>query len=393
MMRRILVTMAGACALAQAPPEEALIFGQASRGGQVLRARGCTQCHAEGGGAGRASPDLARRFSRRYTPVALAAVLWNHGRPDWDPEGRPAGLAASAPVTEQEVADLFAWFAARRYFERTGDAARGKRLFQQKGCGECHGIARSPRPDAPAVAAWRVLRDPAAFALAMWNRPPRMAAAFSRTGVRCPPISGSEMTDLLIYLENLSPVRRKPPAFAISGFAAGETAFRAVGCGACHSGKNRLENRFAYLTPSDVAAALWNHGRNAGAAHTPATYGQMAAILTYVWMSSAAGDARRGEALFRKKACAQCHGDAPPAIDAAPGSCGGHPAIGFTAALLNRRAAMQAGISASRLRWPKLGRTDMEDLVAYFQSGSGSPLREAAGPAKPPGMTASRRAP
>ena len=43
-------------------------------------------------------------------------------------------------LSEQEVADLFAYFFAARYFERAGDSGRGRRVFQSKQCGQCHGL-------------------------------------------------------------------------------------------------------------------------------------------------------------------------------------------------------------------------------------------------------------
>ena len=43
-------------------------------------------------------------------------------------------------LSEQGGDDLFAYFYSARFFDKPGDAARGKRLFSSKHCAECHGL-------------------------------------------------------------------------------------------------------------------------------------------------------------------------------------------------------------------------------------------------------------
>ena len=40
----------------------------------------------------------------------------------------------------RHAADLFAYFYSARFFEKPGDAARGKRAFAVRGCSNCHGL-------------------------------------------------------------------------------------------------------------------------------------------------------------------------------------------------------------------------------------------------------------
>ena len=63
-------------------------------------------------------------------------------------------------MTQEKAADLFAYFVSARYFEKPGNAARGKAAFAAKHCAECHGIASSPVAAAPPVAETRIMADP-----------------------------------------------------------------------------------------------------------------------------------------------------------------------------------------------------------------------------------------
>jgi mono/diheme cytochrome c family protein len=51
--------------------------GNAARGGQMFREKGCVGCHPAGGGAG-VGPDLAR-WRGGASPIPVATALWNHG--------------------------------------------------------------------------------------------------------------------------------------------------------------------------------------------------------------------------------------------------------------------------------------------------------------------------
>src|SRR5262249_55032223 len=84
---------------------------------------------------GRIGSDLGRQTDRDYTPALLASRVWNHA-----PSMRKAARAEQLqlpPLNENQAADLFAYFYSVRFFERPGDAGRGKRIFNQKHCAQC----------------------------------------------------------------------------------------------------------------------------------------------------------------------------------------------------------------------------------------------------------------
>ena len=110
-------------------------------------------------------------------------------------------------MTPEKAADLFAYFVSARYFEKPGDAARGKQAFAARHCADCHGITKSPEAAAPPVAKWDSLADPVILAQQMWNHGPKMRAEFAKRKLAWGKITGQELTDMLVYLQNLPETR------------------------------------------------------------------------------------------------------------------------------------------------------------------------------------------
>src|SRR5256884_5280519 len=109
------------------------------RGARVFTDQSCIQCHSINGEGGKIAPDLGKRIDRNYTPALLASVMWNHAPSMWSAM-RERGVPV-ASLNDQDAGDLFAYFYAARFFDRPGDAARGKRLFAVKHCADCHGLS------------------------------------------------------------------------------------------------------------------------------------------------------------------------------------------------------------------------------------------------------------
>jgi len=163
----MLLTLA-ALALSTACAQTAdLSGGDARRGQQLFETEQCARCHSVKGHGGTVGPDLARRIDRDYTPTVMASLMWNHAPAMWSAM-RKHGVPEEE-MTPEKAADLFAFFEAEHYFEKPGDAGRGKQVFAAKHCTECHGIISSPLAAAPPVAKWESLADPTVLAQQMWN--------------------------------------------------------------------------------------------------------------------------------------------------------------------------------------------------------------------------------
>ena len=92
-----LVTIFAACAFA----------ASSIRGARVFEKQQCGRCHS------------LKRIGRSHTPAVLAGTLWNHAPAMWAEMGRQ-GIAPPA-LTEEDAADLFAYFYSARFFDLPGD--------------------------------------------------------------------------------------------------------------------------------------------------------------------------------------------------------------------------------------------------------------------------------
>ena len=142
-------------------------------------------------------------------------------------------------MTPEKAADLFAYFVSARYFEKPGDAARGKQAFADRHCADCHGITSSPVAAAPPVVKWESLADPVVLAQQMWNHGPKMRAEFAKKKLAWGKLTGQELTDMLVYLQNLPETRNLAKTFSFPPSDSGEKLFASKGCTECHVGQAR----------------------------------------------------------------------------------------------------------------------------------------------------------
>src|SRR5260370_37294176 len=162
--------------VAWSSPGASINPGDGRGGEQLFQSEQCIQCHSVKGKGGTVAPDLARRLDRDYTPSVMASLMWNHA-PDMWAAMKKQGVTKGS-MTPEKAADLFAYFVSARYFEKPGDAARGKQAFADRHCADCHGITSSPAAAAPPVAKGESLADPGGLARQVGKHGPKMRAEF-----------------------------------------------------------------------------------------------------------------------------------------------------------------------------------------------------------------------
>jgi cytochrome c551/c552 len=156
-------------------------------GGTLFEQKGCTGCH------------VIRREEKGFVtlPVAgrpvssltgVAAALWNHA-PDMQRRAREKSAAVPGQFSASEMNHLIAYLFWSGFFDTPGDARRGQRLFAAKQCSSCH-------KDLPLAGK----ASPAALTAAVWTHGPKMLAEHEKQGRRWPQFSGSEMPDLIAFL-------------------------------------------------------------------------------------------------------------------------------------------------------------------------------------------------
>ena len=341
--------------------------GDAKRGEELFRSEQCIQCHSFQGKGGTLAPDLSKRIDRNYTPSVMASLMWNHAPAMWSAM-KQKGIVKSQ-MTADVAADLFAYFVSARFFEKPGDAARGKQAFTARHCAECHGIANPIAGGGPAVAKWESLADPLVLAGQMWNHGPKMKAAFAQRKFAWIPITGQELTDILVYLQNLPETKDRARHFEFPAAEAGEKLFVSKGCTECHVGSNALESKLKNQTLTDIAAAMWRHQPEMKKEPPTLSPEEMKQLLGYIWAKqyfTGTGNADRGKKVFESKNCAVCHNDPASGAPSLAKGKNGHSDITMVAALWEHGPKMLESMGQRKLAWPRFSATEMSDLIAFL---------------------------
>jgi cytochrome c2 len=336
----------------------AVTVGHAERGAELFKSQKCVTCHSIKGEGGKLAPDLGRLGGKGWTPDAMAALMWNHAPQMWEAMDK-AGVAPPK-ISRTDAADLFAYFYAARAFEKPGDAGRGRALFANKGCAECHSLAAGSKGNAPSVLSWESVGDPIELARQMWNHAPKMRAAMEAKKMKVPTITGAEMNDMVVYLSSLPQMRGRPAQFSPASAETGEMLLEAKGCKGCHTGANSFERKQVFETAADFTAAMWNHSGQMKQ-DIQLRSEEMKRIAGYVWsqqVSSAQGSPGRGAKVFDSKGCAGCHsgGKQPKVANA----------FEVVSGLWSHGPTMLKQVQSQGKSWPRLDTAQMTDLVAHL---------------------------
>jgi cytochrome c551/c552 len=354
-------------------------------GSQVFGSKGCVKCHAVNGLGGTIGPDLGR-IARRRSFYDLAATMWNH-LPMMGARMQELGIERRR-MDEREAGDLIAFLFTLDYFDPPGDVEAGKQLFAEKKCVVCHQIGVYGGVVGPSLDHLSQYGSPILVAAAMWNHGPGMEAMMQAKGVKRPTFTGSELTDLISYLESVSPQPLGGPLYVLPGGAEeGRVIFTEKGCIECHSVQGvggrvgpDLARRGLHWGLTEFAAAMWNkapamtaamHTRGIDVPHLGA--GEMADLVAYLYSVqyfAESGNPEAGRQLLRAKGCLACHSLDGQGGDTATDlfrSSGATSAAEVIAEMWSHSALMEAaGITGES--WPRLSAEDLADITAFLQT-------------------------
>ncbi|MFY9728420.1 MAG: c-type cytochrome [Bryobacteraceae bacterium] len=361
--------IAAGIVLASIAPAAEMVLGDARRGAQLFETEQCIRCHNVKGVGAHLAPDLGRRIDRDYTPTVMASLMWNHAPDMW--AGMKKQGIVKAELSRESAADLFAYFVSARYFEKPGDAGRGKLAFAQAHCASCHGITTSPNPAAPPVDKWESLADPVVLAQQMWNHGHAMREAFAKRKLAWVALTAQELTDILVYLQNLPETKALAHNFLFPPSDTGAVLFQSKGCAACHVGKLALETRLRNQTLTQIAVDMWNHQPSMKNPPPQLSQEEMRQIIGFIWAKQyfrGDGNADRGKKVFKEENCATCHND--PA-SGAPNLAKGKNAysdITMVSVLWEHGPRMLETMERRDISWPHFTAQQMADLIAYLNS-------------------------
>ena len=346
-----------------------IVPGDARRGARLFATEQCEQCHSVNGHGGSTAPDLGRRVDRNYSPAVMASLMWNHAPDMWSAMGRQ-GITRPT-LSRESAADLFAYFVSARFFERPGDAGRGKEVFLSKHCAECHGLTTPKAGGAPPVSRWESLADPVVLAQQMWNHGARMKQAMSEKKFAWMQLTAQELTDLLVYLQNLPETRNVDQTFRFPAGDQGAELFQSKGCAGCHTGRMALETLLKNQTITQIAVDMWNHQPNMKQPPPELSADEMRQILAYVWARQyfrGEGNVDRGKRVFTAKNCAVCHNDPSSGAPKLGGRKDSYSDITMVAALWEHGPRMLEEMNRRKLPWPRFTGQQMSDLIAYLNN-------------------------
>ena len=367
------------------PQERVGLTQNALAGSQVFGSKGCVKCHAVNGLGGTLGPDLGH-IAQRRSFYDLAATLWNH-LPRMEEEMQELGIQRPQ-LNEREAGDLVAFLFTLDYFDPPGDEVAGERLFAEKRCVVCHQVGVYGGVAGPSLDHLGQYGSPILVAAAMWNHGPGMQTQMEAKGIERPTFSGSELTDLIAYLESISPPTLAGPLYVLPGDnEKGRGTFTAKGCAECHSVQGAggrvgpdLARRGVRWDLTQFAAAMWNKApmmtarmRARGIRVPQLDAGEMADIVAYLYSVqyfAEAGDAQAGRHVIRNKGCLACHSldgqGATAAGDLHKTTVAASPAQ-VISSLWNHSVRMEAGDSVG-IPWPVMTAEEMADIAAYLQT-------------------------
>jgi len=163
------------------PPAKPPSFqiGSDADGEAVFKARGCAGCHPS-------VTELSARTQGK-TLTEVAAAMWNH-----EPIMSKAG-ATPTRFAPDEMRDLLGYLWAQQFFLDRGSASAGRKVFVFKKCASCHDEGKAPRLSGGGF-------NGSSMVSVLWRHGPSMLAQMQKERVPWPRFEGSQMADLIAYL-------------------------------------------------------------------------------------------------------------------------------------------------------------------------------------------------
>ncbi len=181
-----------------------LELGMVESGARIFRDHRCAQCHSigeESGGASRGGErgprkiDLLAASDGPGTLSSLAVSMWNH-LPLMRARAKSQAVQMT-PFEGEEMAHLLSFLFDRLYFEVVGRPRRGKRIFDSKNCGACHG---APGVEAPVLRGGEGRFSLIGMTAAVWRHGPTMHGEMQEKGLDWPEFTSTQMADLVAFL-------------------------------------------------------------------------------------------------------------------------------------------------------------------------------------------------
>ena len=352
-------------------------------GARIFSGKGCAACHAPRAGPA-VAPDLRRIASPRSLDD-LASAMWNHR-----PQTQEPSLQASR-LDAREAGDLIAFLFALNYFQTEGDATAGQRLFIEKRCVICHQAGGTGGVVGPSLEHFKAYASPMFVAAVMWNHGPQMAQSMRASGIERPTLEGTEVRNLVAYLNAGSAATVVGPLHLFPGDAdVGRRVFVEKRCTECHGGESGpdLARRRTHRNFNEFAAVVWNQApammiamKRRAIDIAPLRADEMADLVAYldsIEYFAYPGNAARGQKLTTVKRCRVCHSASDPRANLPervrqPERFDSPPVV--VALAWNHSIMVARAVGRDTAQWHPLTAGEMTDLVAFLRTSISTPTR------------------
>lgn len=264
---------------------------------------------------------------------------------------------------------------------------KGRFVFEQKGCINCHSISGEGGEVAPDLGEKIFYGSFLELASIMWNHVPDMQRQMRELDLSFPEFIRSEMIELIAYLYYLRYLGEPGDLYR------GKILVEEKGCLTCHSigdkggGSGPAFDKLArYISPLYMAQTLWNHGpqmedkmREKGLSLPKFEKGEIVDLSTYIQAASiginreevymSPGNPQKGKVVFLEKGCSKCHAVQGHGNDVGPDLndiARGNSVAEIAAIMWNHSSAMRESMEEKNINWPKFSAKQMADLIAYM---------------------------
>ncbi len=174
--------------------------GSPRNGAKLFTAKRCVECHSV---EPKGDPKRANLRARLITGslMTIAGAMWNHGPQMWSDMSRRGIPMVS--LTTVEMSDIISYLYFLQFIDPPGSAQRGRIVFQEKRCANCHASAVKGVQQGPDFAKSEKLKTQLEVVTEMWNHASTMEAKMFKESVEWPVFRGGEMADLIAYLITL----------------------------------------------------------------------------------------------------------------------------------------------------------------------------------------------
>jgi mono/diheme cytochrome c family protein len=353
-------------------------------GSAVFRDKGCVNCHGQSGAGTSFGPPL--RDSRSLTSLPrLVTAMWNHAPRMWQ-EMTDKKLPYPM-LSYEETSQLLTYLYISAYADNNGDAQRGKQLFQERKCVECHNQEKSNGQNGDSLLAISDANDPLSWTQDLWNHAPLMQQKLQSTGMIWPKFQPSEIRDLFAYVRQIRNVADDPPD--VNGDPDhGWELFQHKGCIQCHDvmlqagkGSNFGPARQMPPTFSEFGAAMLNHfpdmenaiesQRNQLPRFENHDVADIAVFLYSLHYLEPTGSLQVGKSVFAWRGCNQCHGDNGEGSASGPALRGRgrtYTAVRLATMLWAHGGRMYQSAQKHDQTWPTLQDSDIGHLLTFLNT-------------------------